>query len=494
MGIRCKKDPIAIIAILSLFALVTISARGASGIPHVFATTPAMVIIDESGCATIGGTWTANPPPQSSICTATSYTVVAGDTLVVPAETDLDFTGTLTNLGTITNAGGILTGGAFSNSGTFDNIGAFFSDNSLASSGPIVNDGELLNYGAPLDISTTGSLANYGIINNKAIAENERSGAAQIIINGELTNEAGATLENGGDLDIGVGGMFDNLGAVTNDGDLSNSGTMDNLGTGTIYNTNSLENSKIIDDYGGITNGLSAVLSNNAGATIIVESGGVLYTPGIYNSNTEGFEGGLIVNNGAIIIDCGVTFPEPNSLGSTLSGNPVTQESCVTSPSKMVVNVDPAYVLVVAPDGTQEVGCDSSGNIVNTIPGATIPSCAGGDETITIPNPVAGVYNLVISPYGKGISYTITASTFGSGGNEIDSQTYSSSPSQGNLYLFVSSGGSVVVAGTTITGIPEFPMGVLLAVAAPLVGLIAYGSIKNSRRGMQRSLQDLQGS
>ena len=150
--------------------------------------------------------------------------------------------------------------------------------------------------------------------------------------------------------------------------------------------------------------------------------------------------------------------------------------------STFVLTIDPAYVVVTAPNSGGQAGCDAGGNVVNTISGASVTSCSGGTETITIPNPAAGTYSIEIFPVGGGGSFTITAQTFDSNGKQIADTEYAGSTSQGSQTVSgsLSAGGSVSFSSSFPT--PELPFGTITAILAPLLSLVAIMAVRRRTR------------
>ncbi|HXW36753.1 MAG TPA: hypothetical protein VEJ36_02475 [Nitrososphaerales archaeon] len=148
-----------------------------------------------------------------------------------------------------------------------------------------------------------------------------------------------------------------------------------------------------------------------------------------------------------------------------------------------VMGVDPGYVLVTAPDGISQVGCDSSGNLVDTLEGATISSCSGGTGTILIASPPTGVYKIQIFSVGSSSSYTIDFDSYSIVGGHLDKTSLSGTVSSGSPqteYLTVGADGSLDVSSSVSppSGVPELPpiLGtsnlLLLVALLPLIFLV----------------------
>lgn len=118
---------------------------------------------------------------------------------------------------------------------------------------------------------------------------------------------------------------------------------------------------------------------------------------------------------------------------------------------QLKVTVDHAYVLITKP--TRQIGCDAQGNIVNTIHGASITSCIGGTETITIVNPVPGSYRIQIAAAGSSNTYTITFQTVDPSGKVLQTSKYSGTVIQGNpqsTFITVAGGGHIQIHGVVL--------------------------------------------
>jgi hypothetical protein len=119
---------------------------------------------------------------------------------------------------------------------------------------------------------------------------------------------------------------------------------------------------------------------------------------------------------------------------------------------------DPAYVLITAPDGLSQVGCDKNGNVVDTITGATVTACAGGLESIWIGDPIPGLYRIQIFPIGSSSTYAITVTTKDIGGSTIASEALTgtvSSSSPVNTTVTLESSGSLLGVSSVSTPPPS---------------------------------------
>jgi hypothetical protein len=118
---------------------------------------------------------------------------------------------------------------------------------------------------------------------------------------------------------------------------------------------------------------------------------------------------------------------------------------------------DPAYVLVTAPDGVTQVGCNSGGVLIDTMKGATISSCAGGTGSILVADPVTGVYRIQIFSVGASSAYTITLTSNAVSGAQLDKTDTSGTVYSGTAqveYLTLGSDGSLELSPTISTSCP----------------------------------------
>jgi hypothetical protein len=148
---------------------------------------------------------------------------------------------------------------------------------------------------------------------------------------------------------------------------------------------------------------------------------------------------------------------------------------------RMMIIVDPAYVLITAPGGGQ-VGCDSNGNVMNTISGATVTGCSTGTETITIPSPAPGSYKIQIAAFGTSSSFTITFETTDSNGNQLGSSSYSGTVDQGSpqtVFSTITPSGQVTISSSPLPGVPEFPGSFIIVVVAILLLSLNYVRKRN---------------
>ena len=268
----------------------------------------------------------------------------------------------------ITNDG--LISGAVSNSGKIEN----YSNGNI--SGAITNNegASLSNIGAITGaIANAGNVVNSGIIyntvNNYGRVDNYAGGNIQ----GDITNNEGATLANAGDVtgNIANAGNVSNIGTiygetnnfgrvdnydggniqgnVTNNenavfandgdvtGDIANAGLVQNKGTvyGETNNYGTVENYEDGNIQGNITNNENAVIgnigaitgaiANAAGAT--VSNSGTIYGETNNYGTVENYEGGNIQGNitnneGAVIGNIGaITGAIANAAGATVSNS-----------------------------------------------------------------------------------------------------------------------------------------------------------------------------
>jgi YVTN family beta-propeller protein len=189
-------------------------------------------------------------------------------------------------------------------------------------------------------------------------------------------------------------------------------------------------------------------VSSDEGGTAKVEA---MYNGDPHNSKSEGYTT--------------VTYP-PNTATTAESQSVCSSDS---SDCDMEVTSDPAYVLVTNLFNGEQAGCDATGLVVNTIPGASVENtnssapnpCSMGTERITIPSPIADLYSLQVFSVGPSSSFTITVNLTSGLGTLLGSTTYSGSVSQGapaNFPLTVGFDGSLSVSSVGGTEVPQFPL------------------------------------
>lgn len=291
-------------------------ALGPSGLIYNYGT-----ITVDSGGALYNNQGTMNNEPSANIIDDGAFsnyqTVQNSGTITVSSSTPFNNYGTLDNLGgslnallsTVDNAGTLQNEGTiavtvsdFSNSGTYyGNGGMSLTIGSMTNSGSFtLNSGGqtlLLGNSGP-DGST---LTNTGTITNFADITVDPSSAVH--------NNAGATVSNGGAITVDSGGTLTNSGTFDDgvpsqgSGDVLNYGTLNNYGTFAI-------------DQGQLT--------NQAGATLTNEAGGVVSNP--YNneysqadvSYNEIYNGGSFTNAGTLNV--GSDFANRGSFSNAGSG------------------------------------------------------------------------------------------------------------------------------------------------------------------------------
>ena len=162
------------------------------------------------------------------------------------------------NTGSIVNSGG----GSMINNSIFINAGMVTFNN---------NDGTFVN---------NGTVDNYGTFNNAGTSI--------------IENPVGSVFNNYGNID--------NFGTITNEGDILNFGNI--VSTSTIQNNGNISNSGYMDiAFGGsFVNAIGAVVTNNAGAFVEI--------------NTGFINDGSIVNDGSWFIQVGSTFDNTGNFTS----------------------------------------------------------------------------------------------------------------------------------------------------------------------------------
>lgn len=124
-----------------------------------------------------------------------------------------------------------------------------------------------------------------------------------------------------------------------------------------------------------------------------------------------------------------------------------------------VVQSDPAYVLITGPGGGQ-VGCDSSGAMVDTLKFASVDSCSSaGTGEIHIPLPLSGTYTVSTSPipgnpnptYGVVVSMLELFT-----GTPVSQITLTGTAPSSQQFSVALNGQLSAVGGTSGVGVPEF--------------------------------------
>ena len=152
----------------------------------------------------------------------------------------------------------------------------------------------------------------------------------------------------------------------------------------------------------------------------------------------------------------------------------------VQDSSGLCLQDPPANTLITTPGGGQ-IGCDASGNIVNTIgASAFVSGCSPLEETVGIANFATGLYQVQIFGTGAG-TVTATIETFDSSGKLLYTATYDVSVTQGSsqtILLNVAADGQITTS-VSPPGVPQFPLSSGLAVAA--IGMLALAAFMRVR-------------
>jgi hypothetical protein len=232
--------------------------------------------------------------------------------------------GSFTNEGTISNAGGVFNYGEFGNAGEFINVNAFFND----------LDGRLTN-SAGGTIDNQGDMGSFGTLVNDAGATIDNSGgmtiAGQFSSFGTVRNTGQMLFKAMGTTNMSIGGMLENLtsGGIVNDttllltGEMSNAGTIQNNSTGTlVYGAfGDIDIGGRIENLGDMTIDVNAVL-NNAG--MIENSGSVAQEDG--SQLNQALSGAIenlgqwTVGFGAIVDGSGSYIQSDDSASTVVNG------------------------------------------------------------------------------------------------------------------------------------------------------------------------------
>lgn len=155
----------------------------------------------------------------------------------------------------------------------------------------------------------------------------------------------------------------------------------------------------------------------------------------------------------------------------SVGGYPATCNAAILAMT--MITVDPAYVLITTP-GDSQIGCTSSGTPFNAIEGASVSGCSSGTETISLPYNFAGLYPISVAAVpGASDTFTINVETTTLGGStNQESYTGTASSTPTPLYMNIGNGGSVAIS-SNLFPTPEFPLGTLFSIVAPLAAFSA---------------------
>jgi hypothetical protein len=281
------------------------------------ATSGPLAVTTPGGTATSSGSLSID----NTAPTATLSTTAGSSTGVSPIPFTVVFSEGVTGFGAggLTITGGTLTGGSLSGSGT---TYTFAVTPSGSGSGSVVT--VRVAAGAAQDAATNASLAS----NLVSVTYNGPPLGADLINTGTLL-----TVQAGGILSVGTGGLGNQAGTLTNGGTLfvagplSNPGTLD-LGAGT------LEVKGDVTNAGTVVPGTSAITFSGAADQLLTPGGATLYRvvvnkPSAGAANTLRLAGDLTVSNNLTLTDGQVntrngatvyTLSLPN--GATLTGEP----------------------------------------------------------------------------------------------------------------------------------------------------------------------------
>ena len=190
------------------------------------------------------------------------------------------------------------------------------------------------------------------------------------------------------------------------------------------------------------------------------------------------------LNDGLTVADKYVS-PVTAYLNDSLSlGEKLSASLGISIMSTLVFSDPPGDILITTPSGGQ-VGCDASGNIVNTVgSSATVSACSPNEETVSITKPEAGQYIIQIYGASSG-SLTVAVTSYDSSGNTLGTQSYTAPVTQGSsqtIYALITNMGNVTISNSIIPT-PEFPFGQISMVAVTLLALGLFKLRKYSQRG-----------
>jgi len=148
---------------------------------------------------------------------------------------------------------------------------------------------------------------------------------------------------------------------------------------------------------------------------------------------------------------------------------------------------DPGYVLITAPDGISQIGCNATGDVVDTLLGGAVSTCAGGTPTILIADPAPGRYEIQVFSVGPSSSFNFTIFSDSLDGDRISATGLIGTATSGTPeveYLTLGSGGCLSLSpsasssgcgGGPGVGVPQFA---LAAPAIAAIGLLALVLVK----------------
>jgi hypothetical protein len=248
----------------------------------------------------------------------------------VGSEITIQSSGIFNNNGTVDNRGGInvLANGTFNNNETGlinNDSGATITNNSsnFTNKGTIINNGGAINNGGVINntnsgvieilagsFSSSGTLYNYNrIVNNGSFTNTSTTNNFNTFINNKDIDNNG-TFNNNGLLTNTSGSTFENYGTHI----------LNNLAGSTIINTNST-----INNLGTINNYNVATFTNNSG-TLFTNFSSVAPNIGTFINNS----GGIVKNNNSTILNSAVSAIITNNSGATIynyNGGIITNNS-----------------------------------------------------------------------------------------------------------------------------------------------------------------------
>jgi hypothetical protein len=303
---------------LPLLGLAAISMLGAVPVAHATTTT-----LDMTACtATLGGTW------SSGTCTlTTTYTILSGDTLEVPAGTTLTISGagsivvdsggslTVDSGGTVNVANSSISSESIDNQGTFTNSGTVNVAGSAVALAGIFNEGFTFTNSGTITINS-GGISNAETFTNSGTIDIKNAGLIRNDFS--LVNHGTINVENSG---------ANTFGGIFNHGSFS---TISNYGDGIINIANLGSSSKGIYNFQGTITNLGTInVKNSVGSGI--DNFGIITNSGTIDIFGKIDNFGEIDNSGTITIECGGLLV--NERGSTYNGFLPVQVTCTTTTS-----------------------------------------------------------------------------------------------------------------------------------------------------------------
>ena len=167
-------------------------------------------------------------------------------------------------------------------------------------------------------------------------------------------------------------------------------------------------------------------------------------------------------------------------VGEKLTSSPFLAARGTFSGTIMFTVHSPVNILVTDTLGKQ-AGFNSTGSMINTIPGAQIiPKNGTQLETIIIPNPLSGQYTVEVFPVNGGGNYTIELQSTNANGTVVTDTHQTGSITSGTQYLGVTLSSAGQVNETPPSSTPPFRSNssymIIIIIAIAAVAVAALGS------------------